>query len=729
MTLSTRNTVAVALLLVVVAAAPFAGLLSRGEVPVFRDHESYFLPLRWHTAEALGSGELPLWNPWNGGGEPWLANPQTGVFYPPAWLMVFLPFSPAYSFFLIFHLAILGWGSWTLFRRWAADGPALTAAIGLMLSGPVFSLLDINNNLASFAWLPLVFRFAAERKERRTTGSLLSLIGGLALAFLGGEPLYAAIAALVTLAILLPNDWRGALLAGGGAAALTAVQLLPFLAWVSGSERAAGLDPAEAFQHAVGAGDWLALAIPMVSAAGKVEPLRLGQRFLPSFYVGVPLVILALSAGLGSLRTEKPERRRIMAWLLLSFAAVVLLASASRWPAGRELLVAVNANAIRYPARLVPLGALLVTGLAAIGLDRVRREPLSTRVGITLSIAVLGGLRFLTVEPMTEPTTALRFVFFLAWVAGFGLVFVAFPRWLVSSRGLIVLAIVLAADLLAASHPMLASRALVTRTEPWATALDRSGSVVRVPESSGSIARAPRAWLAGYLNLYGKHLDGSTPSPAVDRRAFSFHQAMIGGGRPDLVDAAGVRWVLSSRQSLGDRYTRTGIGSGAVALFENRSVRPPVQLWTGANVAGSQDEALERVLTPEFDAGKTLILSSMGRDPGAVPEPGAAQVVTLPASLSFTLREARIHYDAPTDGVLVLNQRWSSGWNVRVNGRPAEPMIANGIFRAVEVPAGRGVVLWSYRPRALEIGAWISLAFVILLTGRFILLRVSPFTK
>ncbi|MFN2443619.1 MAG: glycosyltransferase 87 family protein, partial [Thermoanaerobaculia bacterium] len=286
MNVSTRNRVAVALLLLVAAAAPFAGVLARGEVPTFRDHESYFLPLRWHTAEALRAGDLPLWNPWNGGGEPWLANPQTGVFYPPAWLFLVLPFSLAYSVFLILHLAILGWGAWTLFRRWAAEGPALTAAIALMLSGPVFSLLDINNNLTSFSWLPLVFRLAAEREEKRTAGPLCALIGALALAFLGGEPLYAAIGALATLAILLPRDWRGAIVAGAGSAALTAVQLLPFLAWIAGSERAVGLDPDEAFRHAVGAGDWLALAIPMASASGTVEPLRLVQQFVPSFYLG-----------------------------------------------------------------------------------------------------------------------------------------------------------------------------------------------------------------------------------------------------------------------------------------------------------------------------------------------------------------------------------------------------------------------------------------------------------
>lgn len=146
-------------------------------------------------------------------------------------------------------------------------------------------------------------------------------------------------------------------------------------------------------------------------------------------------------------------------------------------------------------------------------------------------------------------------------------------------------------------------------------------------------------------------------------------------------------------------------------------------------MAGSQDEALERVLARDFDARRTLVLSGMGRGSTAVTERTPHRVTEVRASFSFNHREARIRYEAPTGGVLVLNQRWSRGWGVRVNGRPAEPMVANGIFRAVEVPAGRGLVVWTYRPRALQIGAWISLMFVIVLTGRYVFVRVSPFEK
>src|SRR5438132_6756306 len=103
----------------IVALLPFVPLLLRKEVPTFRDHSDYFQPLRWFTADQLRHGRLPLWNPYSASGEPWLANPQTGVFYPPSWLFVALPFSTAYVLYLALHLLLLGWGGYLLFSRFA----------------------------------------------------------------------------------------------------------------------------------------------------------------------------------------------------------------------------------------------------------------------------------------------------------------------------------------------------------------------------------------------------------------------------------------------------------------------------------------------------------------------------------------------------------------------------------------------------------------------------------
>jgi hypothetical protein len=176
------------LLLALLAMTLFLPALVRREVFTLRDHFDYFQPLRWFTAQELQAGRLPLWNPYSASGEPWLANPQTGVFYPPAWLFLALPFETAYMLFLLLHLIVLGWGAYLLFARNAAQGAALAGAAAVMFSGPVLSLLDVQNNFATFAWIPLALWCAAEGAWRR--GGVV-----LALAFLGAEPFFAALAA------------------------------------------------------------------------------------------------------------------------------------------------------------------------------------------------------------------------------------------------------------------------------------------------------------------------------------------------------------------------------------------------------------------------------------------------------------------------------------------------------------------------------------------------------
>lgn len=696
-------------LLIALAIIPFAGMLSREEVPIFRDHEGYFLPLRWHTATALRAGELPLWNAWNGLGEPWLANPQTAVFYPPAWIFLAVPFSAAYVLFLALHLGILGSGAWLLFRRWA-DGPAAWfGAAVLMLSGPVVSLLDVNNNLASFAWMPWALRLAFERREDRSR-SLVPLIAVLALGFLGGEPLYAAVAAFaVALALATRRDWRGIAAAAGGSIALSAVQLLPFLEWIRGSDRARGLDPAEAFHHSMAVGDWVALTMSSASATAVLEPLRISQQFIPSLYVGVPTVILALASGLGSMRTERPERRRVLAMLLFSFTIVVVLSAAGQIPGVREVLLAARFDALRYPARLVPLGVLLVCGLAAIGLDRVRQEPLGSRVGITLSIAALGGIRFLTLEPLGNATTALRFGIFLAWVVAFGLVYVAFPRWLDDRRILALLAAVLLADLVWAAQPMLGSSALRPNVRVWSESIETPWRVARV-EPDRALPFPQRGWLIGYLNLYDRIFDFSTAAPLQDAKVNQFHAATIRGDRDDLADLASLRWILTRRTRLVPGYRPTLWSREGIRLFENAGALPPAQFWpAGAAVAGDGG-SLERLLRGTFDAGSRIEIDPAPLFSGAGGAPSAAGPVR------FGHRSVSVRARAPGDGWIMLTQLAAPGWTAFVDGRRVTGHVADGLFRAVAVTRGTRVIEWRYRPWSLVIGAAITSIFVIWLT-------------
>jgi hypothetical protein len=357
--------------LALLAIAIFLPPLVKREVFTLRDHFDYFQPLRAFTADELRAGHLPLWNPYSASGEPWLANPQTGVFYPPAWLFLVLPFETAYMLFLLLHVILLGWGAYLLFARrapggHAAGGAAMVGAAALMFSGPVLSLLDVSNNFATLAWIPLVLWCAF---EGRTKSAALVL----ALAFLGGEPFFAALAALLYALVRRRRDVIvTALLAIG----LCAVQLVPFLEFAAHSDRAGGMEDSLILVDSMGARDWVQAAVP---AGVTSAPDR--QQFIPVVYMGVAVLALALIGLVTGLR-DPATHVAAAGWLVL-FIAAAALSTGPAW------LTRLPLTLFRYPARLVPFAALAVAALAAIGWQRLRSIASNDRRWLDLLVVLV----------------------------------------------------------------------------------------------------------------------------------------------------------------------------------------------------------------------------------------------------------------------------------------------------------------------------------------------------
>src|SRR5690242_2125486 len=54
------------------------------------DFSAQFVTFGAYQYERFASGEVPLWNPYNNGGLPFIADTQAAVFYPPRLLSIFL---------------------------------------------------------------------------------------------------------------------------------------------------------------------------------------------------------------------------------------------------------------------------------------------------------------------------------------------------------------------------------------------------------------------------------------------------------------------------------------------------------------------------------------------------------------------------------------------------------------------------------------------------------------
>jgi hypothetical protein len=96
----------------------------------FSDLAITHLPNAEYVRESLARfGQLPLWNAQIDGGQPFAADPLSGLWYPPNLALLVLPLPFGFNLLLALHLAWAGYGLWRLLQ---AEGvrpwPALLAA-------------------------------------------------------------------------------------------------------------------------------------------------------------------------------------------------------------------------------------------------------------------------------------------------------------------------------------------------------------------------------------------------------------------------------------------------------------------------------------------------------------------------------------------------------------------------------------------------------------------------
>ena len=202
-------------------------------LPLFRDGANLYYPLWLFMREQFYAGVWPWWNPYLVLGTPLAAEGVAGAFYPG--ILVFLvplPYRWCYLLFLLAHMALAGWGAFTLGRRLGVSPPAACwAAFAYPFSG--YLLFQIYNPiyLISGAWLPfalaglfellfvwqsyvpdapgsaspwsrlLWFASTTARELRRSVRPLIESAVALAMMCLGGDPQTAyhwGIVALVT---------------------------------------------------------------------------------------------------------------------------------------------------------------------------------------------------------------------------------------------------------------------------------------------------------------------------------------------------------------------------------------------------------------------------------------------------------------------------------------------------------------------------------------------------
>ena len=702
-----------------------------------------------HSIETWG--QIPLWRPLILGGEPFAANPLSGLWYPPNLLLLILPLASAFNLLFVLHTAWAGWGGYRLARSVGASrAGGLLAAFTLMFASKAVAHLGAGHVglYCAWAWLPWAFWAVRRLAQRGRLGDVAIaavtlaclVLADLRLGFYGG--LAAGIYAL-TIAFSPPSAIRRLALGAVLAAALVAVQVSP-LAAVAGRLNRGGLSLEESG----------VLSLPPRYLVGLLIADHGGFHEWMTYLgaVGLLLALVGLARWRGKERRGAPSRSPCWWWGGLALAAAVYSLGVYTPLYGLLYRIFPPLTVLRCPARAWFLVILSVAVLAAQGLTALeqggrlsRRRAGLVATGLA-GAALVGGVGGLVLHlpanvmaaavvwPVTGMLVALRAGGRLraALFAGLVLALALADLWVV---GFTLYRVRPAGDVLAEGEAAAAYLAAQPRPfrvySPSYSIPQHTGAVYAIEMVDGVDPFQLADYAAFMRAATGVNLPGysvtipSFPEAAEGEDTLLAHRDVT----PDLrlLGLLNVRYlaaaypldgvlslVLSPVEGLSkEAEGLTGLGErGGVYLYRNEQALPRAFVVGRAETVAGLEVALDWLA--ENDPAEAAVVE--GGSPLEGPEG------TWDARL-LQLTPNRIQVEAQGPGLLVLSEVYDPDWRVWVDGQETEIYRTDGILRGVYLEAGLHQVTFVYRPAGLWVGCVATAVGLIVTAALFLIGR------
>lgn len=195
--------------------------------------------------------------------------------------------------------------------------------------------------------------------------------------------------------------------------------------------------------------------------------------------------------------------------------------------------------------------------------------------------------------------------------------------------------------------------------------------------------------------------------------------------RPQILDALNVRYIISSyplntifgelqRRGSGEParpfsyYTPVVMTRDGGYLYRNPGELPRARLVGSYRIIPDFDATLADMLRGGWDPRREVLLD---RQPSLQPDTsgsGSAVVQT------YEREKVVIKTSTTSPKLLVLaDAYYPSGWQATMDGRPTEILRADGVLRAVAVPAGEHTVEFRFKPKLFYAGMWVSVVSLI----------------
>ena len=700
------------------------------------DIERYFYPFGEFASNAFRAGHLPRWNVNLFSGYPFVADPQTMLFYPFSWLLAVLPTSRVISWGVGFHLGLAALGTYLLIRCLGGRPTgALIGATVFAFCGSITPRLFAGHYspLMSWAWMPWTLAAFLWAYNRRSLPLTILAAVPISMGCLAGYPAFWGYSVLTTglLALYLAArtwselGWRRSVvvilqfgLALGVGLMLSSAQLLPTLQLAIESSRAAHQTYEFAGSLSLPVHYLLTLFAPDLfgSPAGDVaywSAFPAHYYWELSFYVGIlPLLLLPLSGTLTDWRWRFFLALGGGALLLALGGEGVLHLLMYRFIPGFSLL--------RGPTRadiLFSVSAAVLTGLsvdrwlASSSSEVVQRlAPMQRWIGMAAVLAVGVALLAVTLaagqsDDLTVQRTlmvssqALRFALLVAvsyillqWGSQSG------RYWLIV---LATLAVILV-DLWGFGQKFLLVEPIEETSIGWVMAdmiLAPERHTYRVVSTEHSASNG--AIRFGFLSTDG--YDFFTPSDADVLRDLARNQ------NDRILDLLSVRYLMVAEKDVDDTSVtgwKVVSQPAGTHFYERDRVGPRAFIVHNYELAADHDLALERLLDPTLDPYDVAVLESPANcdwEPLSIGSPPET-----PTILGYEQERVTLEVKAAQGGMLILGDLYYPGWHVQVDGRQATVHKVDYALRGVCVPAGQHQVVFYFDPPLVRQGILLS---------------------
>lgn len=385
-----------------------------------RDYSAFGYPLAAYNRDCFWRGEIPLWNPYNACGIPYLAQWNTIFLYPPSLFYMIFPTQWSLGVFNVLHMYFAGLGMYLLVRKWTKNNfAAAVGGVSYAFSGLVQYALMWPNDVSTLAWVPWVILSVEKALKEGGKNIIIAIVAG-SFQMLSGFPegiiLTWFLITLLALFVWLPDEWKNSsksihnnlsytifendrfittkifvgrfVLIIIGITAICVIQLAPFYDLLIHSDRHS--DYGKSFWSMPWYG-WANLILPLFYCFPASDAVfhQYDQQWTGSYYSGLAVFILAMVA------IYKIRSRLIsILSLVLAFALVMSIGDDGhlyKWI--RETFPFIGF--MRFPVKFVVLTTIIFPILCAFTIkfliEAKYKELIKPIVGFTIAVIIAIG--------------------------------------------------------------------------------------------------------------------------------------------------------------------------------------------------------------------------------------------------------------------------------------------------------------------------------------------------